>query len=200
MLNNPICKAKHPERDVFTEPPPEAKLSPDKVLKIRLPHYGLFEASSCFFDTYYHVFTEKLGIVCSAIDPCLRFRVRDHHIHGIAGLARDASINTGNSEYQQDESEATSPFITRKTSAPTLRFLGFTITRTAHLIEVHQHSPIDHLTLLDINACDQDLFCTVRGQLLFIAQSSRLDIAYDVAQLCQVQYGHAIKKEFRLLN
>jgi len=47
---------------------------------------------------------------------------------------------------------------------------------------------------------DQDLFRTVRGQLLFIAQSSRPDIAYDVAQLCQVQYGHAIKKDFRLLN
>lgn len=31
------------EGDVFTLPPPEAKLPPDHVLKIQLPHYGLVE-------------------------------------------------------------------------------------------------------------------------------------------------------------
>ena len=44
------------QRDVFTKPPPEANLSENMVLKIELPHYGLVEASFCFFDTYYPVY------------------------------------------------------------------------------------------------------------------------------------------------
>lgn len=188
------------ERDVFTEPPPEAQLSSDKVLKIRLPHYGLVEASSCFFDTYYPVFTQKLGMICSAIDPCFLYKTMKGKIHGVTGLASDDSINTGNSEYQQKESEATNNFITRKNAQTTLRFLGFTILRLPTLIEVHQQSHIERLNLLELQPIDQDLFRTVRGQLLFISQSSRPDIAYDVAQLCQVQYMHATKKDLKLLN
>jgi len=47
---------------------------------------------------------------------------------------------------------------------------------------------------------DRDKFRTIRGQLLFIAQSSRPDISYDVSQLCQVRYADIVKKDIKLLN
>lgn len=70
MQSNPLG------RDVFTEPPGEANLSKNMVLKIKLLHYGLVEASTCFFDTYYPVFKEKLKMTPCPFDPCFLDPIR----------------------------------------------------------------------------------------------------------------------------
>ena len=93
-------QAKKLTRDVFTEPPPEADLPLHQLLKIVLPHYGLVESSSCFFDTYYPVFTEKLQMLSAFVDPCFLYRKVNGTFTGITGLAIDDSISTGLPEYQ----------------------------------------------------------------------------------------------------
>lgn len=69
-----------------------------------------------------------------------------------------------------------------------MRFLVLVIQRYRSHIELYQDNHIDRLQLFDVKNVDRDKFSTIRGQLLFIAQSSKPDIFYDVAQLCQVQY------------
>ena len=185
---------------MYTEPPPEANLPQHQVLKIELPHYGLVESSSCFFDTYYPAFTEKLKMMCSPFDPCFLFRKIEGNLKGVTGLASDDSINTGSSEYQRDEDKATKDCITHKNEVAQLRFLGFNIMCSANLTTVHQSSHINRLQVLNSKQIDQDLFRTIRGQLLLISQSSRLDVSYDVAQLYQIHYKMATAKNVKLLN
>ena len=72
--------------------------------------------------------------------------------------------------------------------------------RSAHLITVHQSSHINRLQVLNSKQIDQNLFRTIRGQFLFIYQSSRPDVSYDVAQLRQIHYKMATAKNVKLLN
>lgn len=187
-------------RDVYTVPPREANLSLDKLLKITLPHYGLVESSSCFFEAYYPVFTETLLMRSAAFDPCFLFHVRDNSLNGISGLATDDSLNTGNQQYQQDEREATKKFVTHTKESFPIRFLGCIINRIHNTITLCQNEHISRLKHTDIHTLDRDFFRTVRGQLLFIAQSSRPDISYAVAQLCQIPYEDISLQECQSLN
>ena len=137
MQSNPL------QRDVFTEAPPEANLSKNKVLKIKLPHYGLVEAISCFFDTYYPVFTRKLNMKCSSFDHCFLYKFSNNVVTGVTGLASDDSINTGNREYAEAEEQATKNFITRKNEKSMLLFLGFVIDKNNDNINLYQDTHID---------------------------------------------------------
>ncbi|CDF35631.1 unnamed protein product [Chondrus crispus] len=186
------------QRDVFTNPPPEANLPNDKILKIELPHYGLVEASSCFFDTYYPVFTKDLEMKSAPFDPCFLYKITKGTTTGITGLASDDSMNTGNADYEEAEAKATKGFITRKKVERKLRFLGFVIGRDETQICIYQDNHSSRLETLE--TVDHDRFRTIRGQLLFIAQSSRPAIAYSVAQLCQVQYKTKTQRDVNALN
>jgi hypothetical protein len=75
-----------------------------------------------------------------------------------------------------------------------------TTTCQRNLIEINQASHIERLALLRDTNIDQDMFRTVRGQLLFIAQSTRPDVSYAVAKLCQIPYEQATTNDANLLN
>lgn len=100
------------QRDVFTTAPPEAKLGPDKYLKIELPHCGLVESSSCFSYSYYHVFQNELSMFSAPFDPFFLIQVSDDNINGLTGLTMDDSINTETSSYYSLEINATMWFMT----------------------------------------------------------------------------------------
>lgn len=68
-LEHSYTQATRVLRDVFTEAPPEAKLPEKNLLKVLLPHYGLVESSSCFFETYYPVFVNTMGMQSAVFDP-----------------------------------------------------------------------------------------------------------------------------------
>lgn len=53
---------------------------------------------------------------------------------------------------------------------------------------------------MDPHVVRPDLFSTIRGQLLFISQSSRPDIANAVAQLCQIKKSELNKAHLKALN
>ena len=79
-------------------------------------------------------------------------------------------------------------------------YYSFLITRGHNKLKLSQDQHIGKLTTTSVTDIDRDAFAKVRGQLLFIAQSSRLDIAYSVAQLCQVQKQSISKAHTKLLN
>lgn len=187
-------------RDVYTEPPPEAKLSRNYVLKVILPHQGLTESGTCWFDTYYPVFLNDMGMNSAPFDPCFLYLVKNNQLVGITGLATDDSANTGNRIYVQAEEKATAKFKTRKEQGKNLRLLGFFINCAGNTISMDQHTHIERLQTINQNDPSPEKFRSVRGQLLFIAQSSRPDVAYSVAQLCQVPYKEVQEKHIRILN
>lgn len=187
-------------RNVFTEAPREANLPKDKVLQIVLPHYGLVESSSCFFDTHYPVFVDLLKMSPCTFDPCFLFKTDETKVSEVTGLATDNSINTGNMEYQSSEETATKTFITKKKTKFPLRFLGFLIERKRQSLLVFQPQHIDRLCVLDSREINPDQFSSLRGQLLFISQSSRPDISYNVSQLFQVKYSDVNAADVNLLN
>lgn len=188
--------------DVFTEPPPEANLPPHQLLKVVLPHYGLVESSSCFFDTYYPVFTEKLKMLAAFFEPCFLYRKVNGVLSGITGLATDDYISTGLPEYQHNEEKHTKQFITRKTAKLPFRFLGTLIEYDENKtgLCVSQDIHIKKLKLLSTDPINHDAFRSVRGQLLYISQTTRPDISYRVSQLCQVKHKQASRQHIKLLN
>lgn len=141
-----------------------------------------------------------MGMKSATFDPCFLYRVSNGKLSGVTGLASDDSINTGNAAYVIEEEKATKKFITRKNAETPLRFLGVVIEKSEHGLRMFQDVHIKKLRLLKEDVIDHDAFRTVRGQLLFIAQSSRPDIAYHVAQLCPVAYKDTKPKHLRVLN
>lgn len=187
-------------RDIFTEPPPEANLPAKYILQILLPHYGLVQSGSCFSDAYYPVYVEKLKMKPAAQDPYLFSKVKNDILVGLTGLATDDSLNTENHFYQLEEEKAISTFITKTSVKYPFRFLGTLIERTINSLSVVQDLHIQKLSTLDIGNIDHNQFRSTRSQLLFLSQSSRPDICYDVAKLCQVPFGTTTKKDVKLLN
>lgn len=53
---------------------------------------------------------------------------------------------------------------------------------------------------MDQKNLNRDAFRSVRGNILFISQSSRPEIFYDVSQLCHVKYDSFKSFDVKLLN
>lgn len=141
-------------------------------------------------------------MMAAFFDPYFLYRKLNGVLTGITGLATDDSISTGLPEYQKSEEMNTKSFITRKTAKLPFRFLGTLIEYDEDQtgLFVSQDIQIKKLKLLSPTSIDHDAFRSVRGQLLYIAQTTRPDISYRVSQLCQVKHKHATRKHIKLLN
>ena len=128
---------------------------------------------------------------CAPFDPCLLFKTTGTSLDSIAGLATDDVIGTGSDRFQEDEAQANARLTTTKKAVFPIIFLGITINRDADSFECHKPHYIDCLRLL--STLDQDDFRSLRGKLLYIAQKTRSDIAYEVVSLSQVPYGYAAR-------
>lgn len=183
------------KRFVFTAVPKEANLPGNVVLEVILPHYGLVKSSSCFFESYHSVFTNKLKIRFAPLDPCFLFQTETNGVSFVVRLATDDSINKSNEAYKNCEAEATLSFINIKKTSFLMRFLGYILTEDTNTILMSQDEHIKHLTLFYTTIVNLDLFKIFCSQLLSISQRSRPIIAYDVAQLCQVKVEDINKRE-----
>lgn len=112
----------------------------------------------------------------------------------------DDSINTGNDEYQSSEGDATKSFITKKKDVLRLRFLDYLIEHDDTALCVSQPKHVDRLHVLDDTNIDRDALFSMCRQLLFVSQSSRHDISYNVSQLCQLKYEDVKSSDEKLLN
>lgn len=121
----------------------------------------------------------------SPFDPCFLFICKKDKLVGITGLATDDSAKTGNEFYDIAERDATSMFKTRKESGDRLRLLGFSIHRHGTTLQLCQDTHIHSLVKMEAGDMCAKKFRSIRSQLLFIAQSSRPDISYAVAQLAK---------------
>ena len=144
-----FCMLSHPlQPDVFTDASPEARFSKDQVLKIELPNYGLVEACSSFFDTYYPLRTKQLDMKCSSFDRCFLCKISNNVATGVTRLASDDSINTGDREYGEEEEQATKKVITRRNGKSMLRYLGFVTDKNNDSIDLYQDTHIVRLQYL----------------------------------------------------
>lgn len=123
---------------VFTKPSRDGRISKDKVLRIRLSHFGLLESSSCILTRITSHYLEHLRIKACAFDLCILFRSENNTIFEVTGLATDDSNHTGNHNYQGDEEAAMKSFNESKTDILPLLFLQFKIERTSNLLLASQ--------------------------------------------------------------
>lgn len=86
-----------------------------------------------------------------------------------------------------------------KTAYP-MRFHGCINNSSNNTLTLGQQEHIICLSLTDTNYRNREHFRTVRGQLLFITQSSRPDISYSVSQLCQVPFEAISIQDCHRLN
>lgn len=120
-------------RNRFTEPPPEASVPVEYLLKVVLPRYGLEESRRYFFGTYYTALVEKLNTKPAAHDYSFLSKVEDDTFAGHISLVADDSLNIGNQSYQSEERKYTSSFITKTTVEYSFRLFGTFIERTGDL-------------------------------------------------------------------
>lgn len=72
---------------------------------------------------------------------------------------------------------------------------GCNIVQIDKILTLGQKQHISRLQLTETNILNRDIFCTICGQLLFIAYSSRPNISYSIAQLCQVLHKQISVKD-----
>ena len=179
------------------------------MMKAHKPLLGLSESPCYWWVAFKRYHIEDLGMFQSVIDPCLFFKKKNGILQGFTGVLVDDTISAGNDNFVKLEVSASSPLDVRpkETEFP-LKFAGVLIDEV-HIhgipaLHCHQTPYAQEIELLDpatiSNPDFWKTFAHARGQLAYVATSTRPDVAFVNAQLAQVKAGPATLKDLTLLN
>ncbi|KAI0993907.1 hypothetical protein K3495_g14277 [Podosphaera aphanis] len=91
-------------RDVFVRPP-KGWTKEGILWKVVLPLYGLAEAGTHWFQTYYRHHVDKLGMTNSTFDMCLLHTIGNSSAFGVVGLQTDDTLILGNEDFIKKEAD-----------------------------------------------------------------------------------------------
>ena len=77
---------------------------PDTTMIVRKPLYGIPEAGTHWWATYYKLHKEKLSMVTSSYDPCLLITTKKE-IFGVVGMQTDDTLLLGSEQFATLEEE-----------------------------------------------------------------------------------------------
>ena len=179
------------QRDVFLKPPREAKT--DKVWKLEKTIYGLGDASRKWYLELKETL-EMLGMVMSRYDEAVFYFQYDGALQGVIALHVDDFFHAGSDEFNAKIMvNVRTKFKISKEEELCFNYLGLQIEQFSDCIKVHQTSYITDLELIDVDKklpksekLSNEKFRELRsliGQLSWVANHTRADIAFDVCQL-----------------
>ena len=194
------------DRELYVKPPKCPDLlsminqSSGLLLAVK-PLYGLSESPGYWWKTFKRYHITDLGMTQSVLDPCLFFKKIENELIGLIGTLVDDTIGAGcdsfvieeeakSSEFDVEPRDESLPFSFRE--AVISKFLnGFKLSQQQYSEKLHPISP-GNFTPKE--------FAHLRGQLAYVATSTRPDVAYLNAKLAQVVSSKANSSDARLLN
>jgi Reverse transcriptase (RNA-dependent DNA polymerase) len=111
-------------RDVYIHPPAEFNLSPNIILKLLKPLYGLSDAGDYWSRTMTHHHKAELGMTPSSCDGYLFFKRLGSNLVGLSATYADDSLRAGTPQFFKFSSLTGKRFESRKSMGPYMRFAG----------------------------------------------------------------------------
>lgn len=186
------------ERPVFIKPPPEMGLSPDTVLRVVRPLYGIPESGLHWYLTYLEYHTEQLGMRRTTVDPCVFVRRDGGELSGLIALQVDDSLTVGTKEFLEEEKEAARQFKTKERTTinnkPTT-FNGVRICKIDNVITMDQQDKIEKLE----TPSTQKGFTSKRAMCQYIGVCTRPDTCAPI-QLIAPGKNDTSKTEYNVLR
>lgn len=183
------------DREIFMKPPNDAEEKGVLWKLLRCP-YGLNDAPRAWFKRVRYEF-QNLGAVSSRYDEaCFYFR-HGGSLEGMIVIFVDDFYYAGSEKFHKDFIvKLVRVFKVRVQNCGNFKYLGLNITQTSEYIQVDQNAYIQSLECIPISETrsdnsqgllTQDERKQVKskcGQLLWISNNSRPDIAYETSTLC----------------
>ena len=173
----------------------------DSFLQALKPIYGLKESLGYWWQTYKQYYTVDLEMKQAALDPCLFFKSKDGTPIGLIRSLVDDALGTGNQEFIELEVEKCQKFdIKEKVEYFPIRFGGTRIDLESDCLSVNQHEYVSSLKPLNTKSYRDREFAHLRGQLGYIATSTRTDVAYIYATAAQTKAKEDEPEDLKNLN
>lgn len=86
------------------------RLSPDTVLKVVRPLYGIPESGLHWYLTYLENHVDNLGMNRTKADPCVTWKSKGNCIQGLIVLQVDESLGMGTQGFLKEEEEGSMRF------------------------------------------------------------------------------------------
>jgi len=193
-------------RLIIARPPKEiaTSLPPNTVMKIMKPLYGLPEAGTHWFGTYYRHHCEKLKMIPSTYDSCLLVTATNDAF-GLVGMQTDDTLFLGDEAFMTRENEELNkanllakPVEILSTEKP-LIFNGCKLFQDHDGITLKQNNQGNRIELIDIKSeTYQQSYIEQRARGAYIATICQPEATFDLSTAAQTQ--NPAEKEVKELN
>lgn len=170
-------------RKVFVQPCSAFPLSPDMVLQLQKPLYGLPESGDYWDRTMKNHIKKDIGMQACTLDDAFYYKRKSGNLIGLCATYVDDSLHVGTEEYCKLCEETEKRFSCKSREWNNVQFAGIQIEKTEDDFIAHQISYITKLAPLSYKSRFAD-FRSLRAQLAW-ATNTRPDICYTTAVLAQ---------------
>ena len=196
------------DREVFVEPP-QQRLKPGKVWRLRKPCYGLNDASRKWHLSFLKTMKE-LGLTQSKRESCLFYYHKDNKFHGELLIHVDDILSAGSEEFKVIVAKLRERYTFGRVERGTFIYTGLNIHQDKNMdIFVHQNDFVDNLETIEpfdagdpekvLSKDDNTLLRKAQGQLSWIATQTRPDISFDSFQMSTL-LNRATAKDVKTCN
>ena len=193
-------------RELYVKPPKRPDLlsminQPPGLLQAIKPLYGLSESPGYCWQTFKRYYVTNLEMTQSVLDSCLFFKKKGSELIGLIGTLLDDTLGAGCSDFAIEEESKSSKFdVKPRDELLPFSFGGAQISEFNSGFTLSQQEYSQSLKTLSTKHFTSEEFALERGQLAYVATSTRSDVAYLYAKLAQVVSSKATPADVRLLN
>ena len=193
-------------RELFVKPPKRPDLlsminQPRGLLQAIKPLYGLSESPGYWWQTFKRYHVTNLEMTQSVLDLCLFFKKKGSELIGIIGTLAFDTLGAGCSDFAIEEESKSSKFdVKPRDEHLPFSFGGAQVSKSNSGFKLSQQEYSHSLKTLSNKHFTSEEFAHVRGQLAYVATSTRPDVAYLNAKLAQVVSSKTTAADVRLLN
>ena len=183
------------KRDVYIQPPKEAKVQKGFIWKLKKCLYGLHDAARKFFNSIYEAL-KRLQCQQSHLDPALFYFYRNDTLSGLFACHVDDFLHAGNQYFDElVMKNLRDRFLAGKLEEGIFKYVGFQIIQTSCGIVLDQGEYVDGLDIVKIDSTrlsqkldkltptEHTLLRAITGRLNWAVQGSRPDLAFDMIDL-----------------
>ena len=210
-IKSAFLQGKQMSREVFIEPPPEAKV-PGHIWRLKKCMYGLQDASRQWYLSVVSAL-KSLKCIQLKLDPAVFVYLVSGRLCGLIIIHVDDFLHIGNAEFHCNVvKKLREIFLVGSTGKDMFSYIGLDVTMANNGIVMSQIKYVNKLNASnleitrktekasDLDKCEHEQFRKIVGQLNWAAQHTRPDLMFEVLELsmklnrpCVQDYTQALK-------
>ena len=181
------------DREIYIKPPKKSDLmamigQPEDRYRMDLkPIYGLTESPGYWWQTFKNYHVQDLEMRQTSLDPCLFYKKKKESLVGIIATLVDDTLGCGNNSFVKLEQEMSKNFDVKESDNKfPIKFGGLEVEKGPAGFAINQNNYASTFRTLKPNNFTPKEFSRLRGQIGYIANGTRPDVAFNFAYLSQI--------------